>query len=93
MLQRGLDPDDDDGVYLEHTGQAYGTYGEVSSCSLSSGRLEVAVTEATAEHLGTEATFAVEFPCDEAQLLRLWLGLERIFSGTDCRLQMTAAGA
>jgi len=93
MLQRGLDPTDDDGVYLEHTDQAYGTYGQVLSCSLSSGRIEVTVDEATARSLGTEATFAVEFSCDHPSLLRLRSGIERIFAGTDCRLQVTGTGA
>ena len=69
MLQRGLGPGDDDGVYLEHTDQAYGTYGHISSCSLSEGRIEVTVDESTAGSLGTDTTFAVEFSCDRASLV------------------------
>jgi hypothetical protein len=93
MLQRSVDPDDEDGVYLEHTDQAYGTYGKVLSCSLSSGRIEIAVDEETAEHLGTEPAFAVEFSCDDACLVRLRSGLETIFAGTGCRFHMLGNGA
>jgi hypothetical protein len=88
MLQRSLDPDDDDGVYLEHTDQSYGTYGEVSSCCLSSDRIEVTVDQVTAAKLETEAAFAVELACDQATWRRLKTGLERVFSGTGCLLRM-----
>jgi immunity protein 10 of polymorphic toxin system len=91
MFQRKVDSGDDDGVYLVHTSQAYGTYGEVSFCSLSSNRIEVTVDATTAENLGTEATFAVEFSCDQESLVRLRSGLERILRGTRCRIQMTGA--
>jgi Immunity protein 10 len=93
MLQRGLDPADDDGVYLEHTDQACGTYGSVASCSLSSGRIEITVDEVTAEHLGTEPAFAVEFSCDDATLRKIRTGLEKVFSGTGCRFHMVEGGA
>jgi len=87
MLQRGLDPEDDDGVYLERDDQAYGSYGRVESFSLSRGRIEVTVDDATAASLGTEARFAVDLWCDEERSLRLQDALERIFAGTDCRFQ------
>jgi hypothetical protein len=93
MLQRSLDPADDDGVYMEHTDQAYGTYGEVASCSLSSNRIEIAVDEATAEHLGTDQTFGVEFSCDDSALMRIRSGLEKIFCGTGCRFLSVGGGA
>ncbi|SRR6266496_347957 len=85
MFERSLDPSDDDGVYLEHTDQAYGIYGTVTSCVLSSGRIEVTVDDRTAEHLETETTFAIDFSCDHESLLRVQSGLERILSGTTCR--------
>ena len=88
MLQRGLDPVDDDGVYLEHTDQAYGTYVRVSSCALSRNRIELTVDEAAAEALETGTTFAVEFSGDQEVLSRLQKGLERVFSGTKCRLEV-----
>ena len=91
MLQPALDPAHDDGVYLERTSQAYATYGTVSSCLLCSGRIELTVDERTADDLGTEPTFAVEFSCDSASLHRLQAGLERIFSGTPCRLETSTA--
>jgi Immunity protein 10 len=90
MFQRSLDPSDDDGVYLEHTDQAYGIYGQVTSCSLSSCRIELTVDERTAEHLETEGTFAIDFSCDHESLLRLQSGLERILSGTTCRFSKAA---
>jgi hypothetical protein len=93
MLQRSVDPADDDGVYLEHTDQAYGTYGKVLACSLSSNRIELAVDEETAEQLGTETSFTVEFSCDDASLVRIRSGLERIFSGTGCRFHMVGDSA
>jgi hypothetical protein len=87
MLQRSLDPDDDDGVYLEHTDQSSGAYGHVASCSLSGDAIEVTVDDETAESLGTEPTFKVEFSCDPEVFVRLRAGLEQIFAGTGCRLQ------
>jgi hypothetical protein len=93
ILQRGLDPDDEDGVYLEHTDQACGTYGQVSTCALSAGRLELTVDDETAERLGTDTTFAVEFTRDRSALQRLQSGLARIFSGTACRFQLPPADA
>lgn len=90
ILQRGLDPEDDDGVYLEHTDQAYGRYGTVLSCSLLPGRMEMTIDKSTAAGLRTAATFAVEFSCDLASLHRLQMGLERIFAGTGCLFNMIA---
>ena len=87
MLQRGLEQHDDEGVYLEHTDQAHGAYGEVMVCLLSGNRIELSVDEVTAKELEVEATFAVEFLCDEPSLNRLELGLKRVFRGTDCRFE------
>jgi hypothetical protein len=88
MLQRMLDPNDDDGVYLEHNDQGYGTNGKVLSCRLSQNRIEIEVDDVTAQRLRTEPAFAIEFSCDEASWRQLQTGVEQIFSGTDCQLQI-----
>lgn len=93
LLQRGLQPEVDDGVYLEHMDQARGTFGKVASCALSSARVEMTVDYMTAESLGTDLSFAVEFPFDQRSWARLKAGLERVFAGTDCRLRLAAAEA
>jgi hypothetical protein len=90
ILQRGVDPEDDIGVYLEHTDQAYGRYGHVLSCSLFPGRIEMTIDERTAAGLRTAATFAVEFSCDLPSLHRLQMGLERVFAETGCRFKVVA---
>ena len=88
MLQRSLDPDDDDGVYLEHTDQAYGSYAKVSSCILYGEHIELTVDRRAAKTLETDTNFAVEFKYDEAMRHRLAAGLQRIFAGTACRPQI-----
>ena len=90
MLQRGLDPQDDDGVYLEHTDPAHGAYARVSRCALSRNRIELTVDQAAAEALEVDTTFAVELSGDRELLSRLQRGLERFFAGTDCRLEVNA---
>ncbi len=91
MLQRSLDADDDDGIYLEHTDQAYGSYAENFSCVLGNGRIQLTVDRKTAKNLKTDTTFVIEFACDESLLRRLAAGLQRIFSGTSGRLQVNVA--
>jgi hypothetical protein len=88
MLQRRLNPGDDDGVYLEHTDQAHGAYARVSLCAIWRNRIELSVDETAADALEAETTFAVEFSGDRELLSRLRKGLERVFSGTDCRLEL-----
>lgn len=87
MLQRSLNPNDDAGVYLEHNNQGCSTYGAVSRCLLGNGRIEITVDDATAKRLGTETSFAIEFPHDQASLRRLQTGLEQILDGTPCRFK------
>jgi hypothetical protein len=93
MLQRSLNPDDDAGVYLEHNNQTFSTYGIVSRCLLRNGRIEITVDGTTAKSLGTETSFAIEFPYDQASLRRLQTGLERILHGTLCRFETSGEGA
>jgi hypothetical protein len=87
MLQRALNPHDDAGVYLEHTSQGCSAYGTVVRCLLSERRLELTVDASTAESLGTETSFAIEFSYDEALLRRLRQGLERMLAGTPCAVE------
>jgi hypothetical protein len=86
ILQRSLNADNDEGVYLEHNNQACSAYGTVSRCLLSDGRIEMTVDDTTAHSLGTEVTFAIGLPDDPAVLHRLRTGLERILAGTACQI-------
>jgi hypothetical protein len=88
MLQRMLDPNDDDGVYLERNDQVYGTSAQVLSCRLERERIELTVDDMTARKLGAEETFAIEFSCDEEKWQRLRVELGRIFAGTDCSVEV-----
>jgi len=88
LLQRMLDPNDDDGVYLERDDQVYGTNAQVSTCLLSRDRIELTVDDMTARKLGAEVSFAIEFSCDEEKWQRLSVELGRIFSGTECAVQV-----
>lgn len=88
LLQRMLDPNDDDGVYLERDDQVYGTNAQVSTCLLSRDRIELTVDDMTARKLGAEVSFAIEFSCDEQKWQRLSVELGRIFSGTECAVQV-----
>lgn len=89
MMQRSLDLDDDDGVYLENSDPSYGAFGRVSRCVLSPDRVELTIDPETADSLGTDATIAVEITCDEALFRRLRAAVERVLAGTDCQLQVT----
>jgi len=88
LLQRMLDLNDDDGVYIERNDQVYGTNAQVSTCLLSRDRIELTVDDMTARKLGAEVSFAIEFSCDEQKWQRLSVELGRIFSGTECAVQV-----
>jgi hypothetical protein len=91
MLRRALDPKNDGGVYLEHTEQSYGTYAAVKACRLSEARIEVSVDAAAAEKLELPTEFAVDFTPGGASLEELSAGLQRIFAGTSCQLDLPKA--
>src|SRR5689334_17459601 len=93
MFQRALDPENDDGVYLEHTEQSYGTYGGVKACRLSDASIEVSVDAATAEKLELPTDFAVTFDRSATSLDALRAGLQRIFAGTPCKLDLPPASS
>jgi hypothetical protein len=93
MLQRARNPDDDAGVYLERDSQGCSVYGIVLQCVLFHGRVEMTVDAATAKSLGTEVTFAIEFPQDQALSRRLHQGLEKVLAGTSCTVKTSDSGS
>ena len=84
MLQRSLDPSDDDGVYLERDGQQFGGYGDIKTCTLTRQQLELALDPCLAEAVELPRQLAIRFSCDEAVFQMLRAALPRIFSGTSC---------
>ena len=86
LLQRSLDPENDDGVYVERDGQQYSTYGTIHSCSLTRRQISFILTPPLAEALELPADFAIRFACPNDVYDRLRVALQRMFVGTGCTL-------
>jgi hypothetical protein len=86
LLQRSLDPHDDDGVYVERDGQQYSGYGTVDACTLARHQIDFTLDRALADALAIPQSFAIKFRCTDAAFEELRAGLPRIFAGTACAL-------
>jgi len=88
MFQRSLDPQDDDGVYVERDGQEHSAYGSVLSCSLERDRISVVLDPSLAAAIDMPASFAIGFRCGDGVFRTLRAELPRIFAGTACTVSV-----
>jgi len=80
-FQRYLDPDEDDGVYIERDGQQYGTCGGIEKLVLSRDKIELYLSETTAEILDTEQEVEISFSATDEQFENFRAELKRVFEG------------
>lgn len=86
MLQRALDPEDDEGVYLERDDQSRSSYGNVYSCTLTRDAIALVLDPRLAVAIDVPPAFAVQFHCADTTFEVLRAGLGRLFAGTNCML-------
>lgn len=80
-FQRYLDPDEDDGVYIERNGQEYGTYGGIEKLVLFRDKIELSLSATTAKILDTEQVIEINFSATDEQFENFRAELKRVFDG------------